>query len=109
MELDSDTQEKIQELQSYEQTMHNLLIQKQTFQMEQSETENAINEITKTKDDVFKIVGNVMIKSDKDLIIKDLKNKLELINLRVKSIERQEKELTKKVDEIKKEIMKKIK
>jgi len=50
MELDKETQEKIQELQSYEQGLHSILIQKQAFQMELNETENALDEIT---DSVF--------------------------------------------------------
>jgi len=108
-ELDKQTQEKIQELQSYEQTIHAMLMQKQAFQMELTETENALNEITKSKDDVFKLIGNIMIKSDKDKIEQELKKKQELLKLRLKSIESQEKDLSKQAEELKKEVMKKIK
>ena len=108
-EIDKQTQEKIQQLQSYEQALHTLLMQKQAFQAELNETENALSEIIKTKDDVFKLVGNIMIKSDKKKIEEELKKKQGLIQLRLKSIEKQETQLEKQVEEIREEVMKRIK
>ena len=107
--MDQETQAKIQELQSYEQNLQALLMQKQAFQMELSETENALKEITSSNEDVFKIVGNIMIKSDKNKIEEDLRKKKDLMDLRLKSIEKQEADLAKQADELKKEVMKKIK
>ncbi|MEK6831098.1 MAG: prefoldin subunit beta [Nanoarchaeota archaeon] len=109
MNLDKETQEKIQEMQSYEQTLHALLIQKQAFQIELTETENALSEIEKSKDDIFKIVGNIMVKAEKKQVESELKKKKELLSLRLKSIESQETKITDKADELKKEVMKKIK
>jgi prefoldin beta subunit len=109
MEIDKETQQKIQELQSYEQTLQALLMQKQTFQIEINETENALSEIIKTKDDVFKIVGNIMIKTNKESVEKELKEKQNLLSLRLKSIDKQETELTKELESLKDEVMKKIK
>ena len=109
MDIDKQTQEKIQQLQSLEQTTHVLLMQKQAFQMEISETDNALSEITRAKDDVFKLIGNIMIKTDKKETEKELKKKQELLSLRLKSIENQEKELEKQVEELREEVMKKIK
>ena len=108
-ELDKETQEKIRELQGYEQTLQAILMQKQTFQIEETETENALSEISKSKDDVFKLVGNIMVKTDKKRIEEELKKKKELISLRLKSIDSQEKDITKKAEEIKKEVMKRLK
>ncbi len=106
---DPQTQEKIQELQSHEQNLHNIMMQKQTFQVEINETENALTEITNAKDDTYKLIGNIMIKSDKEKIKQELTKKQELISLRLKSIESQEQELTKQVESIRKEVMEKIK
>lgn len=109
MDLDKETQNKIQELQIYEQNLQSLIMQKQAFQMELTETENALSEISKTEDDVFKIVGQIMIKSNKQEIKKDLEKKQEIISLRLKSIEKQENEFTKELEKIREEVMKKIK
>ena len=87
LEIAKETQEKIQELQSYEHGLQNLLMQKQAFQLELNETESALSEIEKTKDEVFKIIGQIMVKTDKETMKKELENKKELLSLRLKSIE----------------------
>ena len=109
MDVDKETQEKIQELQGYEQTLQGILMQKQAFQMELNETENALLEISKTQGDVFKMVGQIMIKSDKRTLEEDLEKKQKLLTLRLKSIVEQEDSLGKRADELKEEVMKKIK
>ena len=58
--INSDTQEKIQQLQILEQNIQNILFQKQAFQFELSETENALKEVEKSQEDVFKLVGNIV-------------------------------------------------
>ena len=107
--IDKETQEKIQELQSLEQTLQSLIMQKQAFQFELNETDNALSEIEKSKDDVFKIIGQIMIKSSRDQIIEDLKNKQKLLKLRLDSIEKQEKTLSEQSEKIREEVMKKLK
>ncbi len=106
--MDQDTQQKIQELQGMEQNLHGLVMQKQAFQMELTETENALTEISKSKDDVFKLVGNIMIKADKKATEDDLTKKKDLIALRLKSIGSEEKDLTDKAEALKKDVMAKI-
>ena len=109
MELDKETQEKIQELQASEQTLQQMLMQKQAFQMELNETENALTEIVKAKDDVFKIIGQIMIKSPKKEVEDGLKKKQELLSLRMKSIETQEETFLEQTNKLREEVMKKIK
>jgi prefoldin beta subunit len=109
MNLDKETQGKIQEMQILEQNLHSLLMQKQAFQMELNETENAILEAAKSSDDIFKIVGKIMIKVDKDKIEKELKHKKEIMSLRLKSIEKHEEALAKQLEELREEVMKKLK
>jgi prefoldin beta subunit len=107
-DMDKETQEKIQELQGLEQNLHALLMQKQAFQMELTETENALTEISRSNDEVFKLVGSIMIKADKKTVSEELKKKQELLSLRLKSMETQEKDFSTKAEELKKEVMKKI-
>ena len=107
--IDKETQEKIQELQGLEQTLQQLIMQKQAFQFELNETESALSEIEKSKDDVFKIIGQIMIKSSKTQIEEDLKNKQKLLKLRLDSIEKQEKTLSEQSEKLREEVMKKLK
>jgi len=94
---------KIQEIQILEQNLHNLLLQKQAFQMEISETQAAKKEI-ENSEDVFKVIGQLMIKADREKVKEELINKEKLLNLRLKSIEKQETSLTEKMDSLKREI-----
>ncbi len=94
---------QIQEIQILEQNLHNLLLQKQAFQMEISETQAAKKEI-KNSEDVFKVIGQLMIKTEKEKVEEELLNKEKLLNLRIKSIEKQETSLAEKLDSLRKEV-----
>lgn len=100
-----DRDKKIQEMQMLEQNLQNLLLQKQAFQMELSETKSALKEIENSGDEVFKIIGQLMIKTDKAKMKEELSNKERIIELRIKSIEKQETLLAKKLDDLQKEIV----
>ena len=101
--------EKVKELQLLEQNLSNLLFQKQTFQLELSEVISASEELEGSKGDVFKIVGNVMIKSTKERLEKELEEKKDLISMRIKNIEKQEKVLQGHVEELRKSLLKQMK
>ena len=109
MELSKETQEKFQELQILEQNLQSLLLQKQAFQAELNETDNALEEVSKTKDDVYKIVGQVMLKSKKQDIEKELEDKKNILSLRLKSIEKQEHPFRERLEKLRAEITKEIK
>jgi len=98
------------QIQMAEQFLQNLMMQKQLFQSEFVETNNALNELKKTKsnDEVFKIIGSIMFKSDKGELEKELEKKKELLNLRLKTIEKQEEELKEKVLKQRDELLKKL-
>jgi prefoldin beta subunit len=99
----------IEDLQIMEQASQNLTLQKQLFQIELSETDNALESLKDAKGDVFKIVGNLMFKSDKNILQKDLERKKQLLELRIKSIEKQEDEMNKKFSKVREEVLKNVK
>ena len=102
------TQEKIMELQSIEQGIQNLSMQKQQFQSQLFEIDSAISEIDETKE-AYKIIGNIMVKSESRKVKEGLLEKKESYTLRVKSIENQEKSLAEKAVRMQKEVMQEIK
>ncbi len=93
-------------LQMLEQNLHQILLQKQAFQMELGETQSAMKELEKSGDEVFKIVGQLMIKSDKKSIISELQSKEKMIDLRLRNFEKQEKTLSEKIDALQRDILK---
>ena len=107
--LDKETQEKIQQAQILEQNFQQVMQQKQMFNMELNETDFSIAELEKAEGEVFKIVGGqIVIKSTKEKLMEDMKNKKELIEKRLEAMSNQEKEFSDKMEELRTEIMGKI-
>lgn len=107
--LSPEIQAKIQELQMLEQTFQQLLMQKNAFSMESNETDFILTELEKTSGEVSRIIGNqVIIKSTKEEIIKEMNKKKALIDTRMKSIDEQEKEFSEKMESLREEVMKAI-
>ncbi len=107
--IDEETAKKIQGLQLLEQNMQNVLVQKQAFLMERNETENALEELKDSKGDVYKIAGQIMIKTKKSDAETDLKRKKEILDLRVKSLEKQENFLKEQITKERDEVISKLK
>ncbi len=108
MKITKELQEQIKELNLIEQQVQNLSLQRQTFQMELNETESALDEVKNSNNGIYKIIGQVMIKTTKEEISKELKEKKEILALRIKSIENQEKFLREKLEKTKKSIEEKL-
>jgi prefoldin beta subunit len=109
MKIKKETREKIQEIQVLEQNLQALMMQVQAFKSEIEETDNALSEISNTKGDVFKIVGNIMIKTEKEPIAKELGEKKNILSLRLKTLEKQENSVHERVDKLKEEVTEEIK
>lgn len=108
MKLSKETETKIMELQTMEQSLQSFAMQKQRFQISQTEVENAIEELKKTKEEAYKIIGSIMVKSKKEDLEKDLKEKKDILDLRIKNIEKQENKIKERAAELQKEVMNKL-
>ena len=107
--LDEETQQQIQELQMIEQSFQQLLMQKNAFSMEANETDYIIKEVEKSTGELSRIIGNqVIIKTTKEKILEDMKNKQKLIETRINQINEQEKKFSEQVETLRETIMKKI-
>lgn len=103
-------EEKIQELQIIEQNFQTLLLQKQKFQAQLLEISNAISELKISgKKEAYKIIGTIMVESDKENLITDLSSQKEILELRIKNIEKQENLVKDKEEKLQSDIMKDIK
>ncbi|HLG24024.1 MAG TPA: prefoldin subunit beta [Candidatus Nanoarchaeia archaeon] len=108
MEIPKDTEEKIGQLQMMEQSLQSFLSQKQQFSMQLVEIESALSELENTNKS-YKIIGNIMVEAEKTELKTDLTSKKEMIELRIKTIERQENQIREKTSKLQSEIMSKIK
>lgn len=102
--MDNITQKNIQQLQLMEQNMQALLSQRQKFQAQVIEIESALKELDKT-DTAYRIIGNIMVHSDKGALKKELESKKEIMDLRIKAIEKQELSAKEKASELQKTIL----
>lgn len=109
MQMNKETEEKIGQLQLMEQNMQNIMIQKQAFQTQLFEIDNALKELEKSKEETYKIVGPIMVATSKKELKDDLQSKKEVIELRIKNLEKQEKRIKEEATQIQTEVMKKLK
>jgi prefoldin beta subunit len=106
-ELKKDVQEKINRLSTMEQSLQSFLAQKQAFQSQLLEVNSALEELKKT-DKAYKIVGNVMVSTDKAKLVEELQSKKEMLDIRIKTLEKQEAKTREKTSELQSEVMKEI-
>src|SRR3989338_6337883 len=108
MEVSKETEQKIGQLQMFEQSLQSFLGQKQQFQMQLAEVESAISELENTKS-AYKIIGNIMVESDKEELKSDLGSKKEVLELRIRTMEKQELQVREKASKLQEEILTKMK
>ena len=106
--MEQDENSDIEELRALEHHLQNFLAQKQIIQVESQEISNALTELAKTKDEVYKVLGAMMIKTDKDSLSKELEEKKKLAQLRINSIEKQQRSIEERIEKINKELTVKI-
>lgn len=100
--------EKIQQLQLLQQNLQNMQMQKQQYQSQLMELESALKEL-KSTDKAYKIVGKIMIASSQDELTKDLEEKKELVEVRLKNFTEQEQKLQEKMEKLQQEVMEEMK
>jgi len=109
MKQQKDAEQKLARLQLLEQNLQVLSAQRQNLQAQLSEIANALEELSKTKGEAYKIISNVMIASDKKDLEKDLNSKKELLELRIKSVERQEEKMKNDANILQSEVLEGLK
>ena len=101
--------QKLSQLQAIEQNMQAILAQKQNIQSQLIELDNALNELKKNPKTIYKIVGPLMILSSQEEAEKELKSKKELLDVKLKSLEKQEEAMQKQATELQSEVLKSLK
>jgi len=106
--MEKELQNKINQLSLMEQNMQNFALQKQQFQAQLMEIESAEREIKDSKE-AYKIIGSIMVASDKAKLEKDLTDKKEMLKIRIESFEKQEAKLKEKAEAMQKEVLDEMK
>jgi prefoldin beta subunit len=101
--------DKLQKMQIFQENLQSILMQKQAFQMEMDETLSAIREVESSKDDVYKLVGQLMIKIKKEKITEELEEKRKVIHSSLEKLEADEEKISSELKKIRDEIIKESK
>ena len=104
-------QEQITKMQQSQQNLQSILAQKQQDEMENTESERALEELQKANDDdqVFKFAGSILIKSDKKTLIEELEEKKELSKTKTTVLTKQEERIKSSLQEQEKKIQEMLK
>ena len=98
----------LEEMQIVEQRLNSILMQKQSFQIEFSENQSALREIEISDGDVFKVIGQLMVKTDRKKLKDELSGKEKILDMRIKAIEKQESSLMEKLERLREGVLKSI-
>jgi prefoldin beta subunit len=102
-------QNQIAQFQQTQQQLQAVTTQKLQMEAQKKEMERTSAELAKATGDVYKSSGSLLIKvEDKDKIKADLDDSLETMDVRIKSLERQEKMLREKYETLQETINKAV-
>jgi prefoldin beta subunit len=99
--LPPNVQERLLRLQQLQQTLQSILAQKQQVEMEKTEVDQTLAELSKTTDDavIYKAVGSLLVKAEKTKVSEDLNERKSLLETRSTVIARQEERIKAQVKE----------
>ena len=99
-------QNQIAMLQQMQQQMQTIGAQKAQYEMAVREAKRAIEELNDVAEDapVFMSVGTVMMEKKREEVLNNLNNKIETLELRIKSLEKQEGMLSGKFEQLQSQI-----
>jgi prefoldin beta subunit len=99
-------QNQLNMLQQLQQQLQNILQQKAQYELAVREAKRAQEEITDSADDavMYMSVGTVMMQKKKEVVNAKLTEKVETLELRIKSLDKQEKMMQSKFEQLQNQI-----
>jgi len=110
-QLPPQVQEDLVRLQQLQQTLQIVVTQKQQLELELSETEKSLSELEKITDDtpVYKSVGSILLKAERQGLMGELKERKELLNARVTVLGKQEERTRERMKELQDRLQQRLK
>jgi len=110
IELPPQVQEDLARLQQLQQTLQAVVAQKQQLEIEMTETDRAMSELEKitSENPVYKSVGSILVRAEKDSLLTELKEKKELLNTRVTVLGRQEERTRERIKDLQQKLQERL-
>ncbi|MCS7120999.1 MAG: prefoldin subunit beta [Archaeoglobaceae archaeon] len=104
-ELPPIVQNLVAQLQQLQQQIQAVISQRVSMESLLRETEQAIEELEKNQSEfVFKSIGSILAKDTRENVLKELKDKKETYEVRIKTLQRQEEKLRERFAETQKKL-----
>ena len=106
--LPPQIQQRLLRLQQLQQTLQGVMSQKQQLELQLTEVEQAVTELDKLDETavVYKSIGALLVKSEKDKVTIDLTERKELLKMRVDVLAKQEERLRTQVKDLQEKLQK---
>jgi prefoldin beta subunit len=110
VELPPQIQEQLVRLQQLQQTLQSVVAQKQQLELELNETDKALSELEKSTDEtpVYKSVGSILVKSNRQSLMGELKERKELLTTRVTVLGKQEDRTRERLKEVQERLQERL-
>lgn len=100
LQLPEQAQHMVMQLQQYQQQLQLLVMQRQQMELQLAEINAAVEALkTVSGDEVFRAVGPILVRSRKAEVEKILADAKEVLELRIKTVQKQEGKVKEKVKE----------
>jgi len=110
VELPPQVQEQLARLQQLQQTLQSVVTQKQQLELELNETGKALSELEKSTDEtpVYKSVGSILVKSNKQTLLVELNERKDLLTTRVTVLGKQEERTRERLKEVQEKLQERL-
>lgn len=99
--VSEDDRKFLGEFQAYQQQLQAILLQKENIRLQSLEVEKALEELEVSKEEkAYKIAGPIMIRKDVADLKKELEEKKDDLNLRLRTLENAEQRIIKKLKDM---------
>ena len=105
-ELPPQMQNQLAQLQQVQQQAQSLAMQKNQMETIKKESEMALEELKELPEDavIYRAVGELQIKAEKEETVTKLEEKIETLSLRLQSIARQEERISKRFTQLQEQL-----
>jgi len=105
-EIPPQVQHQLAQLQQVQQQAQALAAQKAQVTSALNETEMALEELSKLDDDavIYKNIGQLLVKGERDSVATELTEKKETMELRARTLERQEERIQKRFQQLQEQL-----
>lgn len=95
---------KINQLQLLQQNLQNIAAQKQQYESQLVEIESALTELS-TTEKAYKIVGKLMLAASREKLTRELLEKKEVVELRLRHFTKQEDKIKQSLEEAQQQVL----